>query len=166
MRGGKVSSSELKEFIQASYANAPPEKIGDYFLDKSISKPTGNVYHNPATKDTKVVHRGTKGAADWGNNAAYIAGLYKHTGRYKEAERVQQRAEAKYGAQNIDTIGHSQSGILARELGQNTKNIVTLNPAYMGEQEGKNETVIRSSGDFVSALHSPVDYVKNLFGKP
>jgi hypothetical protein len=36
----------------------------------------------------------------------------------------------------------------------------------MGEKEGKNETVIRSSGDVVSALHSPVDYVKGLFGRP
>jgi hypothetical protein len=166
MRGGKVSSSELKQFIQASYADEPPAKIGNYELDKSISKPTGVVYHNPATGDTKVIHRGTKGLSDWSGNIAYATGLYKHTGRYKEAERVQQRAEAKYGAQNIDTIGHSQSGILARELGKDTKNIITLNPAYMGEKEGKNETVIRSSGDVVSALHSPVDYVRGLFGKP
>ena len=138
MRGGKVSSQQLKQFIQASYNKKPPATIGNYELDKSISKPTGVVYHNPITNQTKVVHRGTSGAADWVNNAAYIAGLYKHTGRYKEAERVQQRAEAKYGAQNIDTIGHSQSGILARELGQNTRNIINLNPAYMGEKEGKN----------------------------
>ena len=60
MRGGKVTSQELKEFIQASYANAPPEKIGDYVLDTSLSKPTGVVYHNPATGDTKLIHTGTR----------------------------------------------------------------------------------------------------------
>ena len=92
MKGGKVSSSELKQFIQASYANAPPEKIGEYFLDKSISKPTGVVYHNPITNQTKVVHRGTSGAKDWVNNAAYMAGLYKHTNRYKKGAKLQKKS--------------------------------------------------------------------------
>ena len=165
MKGGKVSSKELKEFISASYADKPAEKIGNYVLDKSMSKPTGVVYHNPATKDTKVVHRGTKGAADWANNAAYMAGMYKDTNRYKKGQRLQQRAEKRYGAENIDTIGHSQSGILSRELGKNTKNIINLNPAYLGERQSPNETVIRSSLDPVSAVYSPINYVKGLFGK-
>ena len=159
--GGKVNSKELKQFIDASYK--PVDKIGDYEL--AMSNPTGVVYHNPVTNQTKVVHTGTKGIKDWGNNLAYVAGLYKHTHRYKEGERLQKRAEEKYGTQNPDTIGHSQGAVLARELGKNTKNIITLNPAYLGEKEGKNETVVRSSGDVVSALHAPIDYVKNLFGK-
>ena len=164
MRGGKVSSSELKQFIQASYADEPPAKIGDYQL--ATRNKGGVVYHNPLTNESKVVHMGTKGAADWANNLAYATGLYKYTNRYKQGKKLQQRAEAKYGTANTDTIGHSQGAILARELGKDTKNVITLNPAYMGEKEGKNETVIRSSGDVVSALHSPVDYVRGLFGKP
>ena len=66
--GGKVSSSELKQFIQASYADEPPATIGDYVLDTSLSKPTGVVYHNPITKDTKVIHTGTRNLSDWKNN--------------------------------------------------------------------------------------------------
>ena len=160
--GGKVTSQELKSFVKASYN--PVQKIGDYEYDSSISKPTVAVYSNPLTGETKVVHRGTSGAKDWANNLAYVAGLSKHTSRYKDAERVQQRAEAKYGSQNIDTIGHSQGAVYSRKMGQNTKNIINLNPAYLGEKEGKNETVIRSSLDPVSALKAPIDYVKNLFG--
>ena len=161
--GGKVTSQELKQFIGASYK--PVEKIGDFVLDKSISKPTGVVYHNPTTGETKVIHRGTQGAADWANNLALVTGLSKYTHRYKEADRVQQRAEAKYGSQNIDTIGHSQSAKYARDLGQNTKNVINLNPAYLGEKDGKNETVVRSQLDPVSALKAPIDYVRNLFGQ-
>jgi hypothetical protein len=160
--GGKVTSQELKSFVKASYN--PVDKIGDFILDTSISKPTVAVYNNPITGETKVVHRGTSGAKDWANNLSYVAGLSKHTSRYKDAERVQQRAEAKYGSQNIDTIGHSQGAVYSRDLGKNTKNIINLNPAYLGEKEGKNETVIRSSLDPVSALKAPIDYVKNLFG--
>jgi hypothetical protein len=160
--GGKVTSQELKSFVKASYN--PVDTIGDYVLHKSISKPTIAVYNNPLSGETKVVHRGTSGAKDWANNLAYVAGLSKHTSRYKDAERVQQRAEAKYGAQNIDTIGHSQGAVFSWELGQNTKNIINLNPAYLGEKEGKNETTVRSSLDPISALKAPIDYVKNLFG--
>ena len=98
MKGGKVSSKQLKEFISASYADKPPANIEGYELDTSISKPTALVYHNPLTNESKVVHRGTKGASDWVANTAYLAGLYKTTHRFKEGERVQQRAEAKYGA--------------------------------------------------------------------
>jgi len=54
------------------------------------------------------------GVLDWSNNAMY--GLvgdvgYKLTPRYKEALKVQQNAEKKYGAKNITTIGHSQGGL-------------------------------------------------------
>ncbi len=123
------------------------------------------VYHDKTTNQTRVVHRGTKGASDWVANTAYLSGLYKHTGRYKEGERVQQRAEGKYGTENTDTIGHSQGAILGRNLGQKTKNVITVNRAYLGEKQGKKDTVIRSSGDLVSAVYSPINYVKSLLGK-
>ena len=116
MRGGKVTSQELKQFIQESYKEDPAKKIGDYEL--TMRNKGGVVYHNPITNQTKVVHTGTKNAADWANNAAYLAGLYKTTNRYKQGQKLQQRAASKYGTENTDTIGHSQSGILARELGK------------------------------------------------
>ena len=163
MKGGKVTSQDLKQFIQESYKEDPAKKIGDYQL--STRNKGGVVYHNPITGDTKVVHTGTRNLSDWGNNLAYITGLYKTTNRYKQGQKLQQRAESKYGTENTDTIGHSQSGILARELGKNTRNIISLNPAYMGERQNPNETVIRSSGDLVSAVYAPIDYVKSLFGK-
>ena len=165
MKGGKTSSKQLKAFIDASYDKSRPEEIDGFKLDKELSKATGAVYHNPITKETKLIHRGTSGAKDWANNAMYAVGLYEHTNRYKKGKKLQERAEAKYGNEQTDTLSHSQGSILANKLGKNTKNIINLNPAYKGEATGKNVTNIRSSNDVVSALLKPANAIRNIFGK-
>lgn len=164
LHGGALSIDHIKKMLKASYkghsigiggkGENPPERIDDFILDKQLSGQYGVVYFNPRTGQTVVVHRGTKEAMDWTNNAMYAMGLYKFTNRYKTGLQMQRKAEKKYGAKNITTLGHSQGAILARELGQNTKEIITLNPAYKGEKPLKNEYNIRSSGDLVSVgLH-------------
>lgn len=153
LMGGALSINHIKKMLKASYKDAP-ERIDDFILDKQLSGQYGVVYFNPRTGQTVVVHRGTKEAMDWTNNAMYALGMYKYTNRYKTGLQMQRKAERKYGAKNITTLGHSQGAILARELGQNTKEIITLNPAYKGEKPLKNEYNIRSSGDLVSVgLH-------------
>lgn len=153
LSGGKLSINNIKLMLKASYEDAP-ERINDFILDKQLSGKYGVVYHNPMTNQTVVAHRGTKELIDWTNNLAYAVGAYKNTARYKTGKKMQQLAEKKYGAKNITTIGHSQGSALARELGQNTKEIITLNPAYKGEKPLKNEYNIRSSRDVVSVgLH-------------
>ena len=52
----------------------------------------------------------------------------------------------------METIGHSQGGVLARELGRNTKNIIQVNPSYLFERKGDKEIIVKSSGDIVSSL--------------
>jgi hypothetical protein len=163
MAGGALSINHIKKMLKASYngqsigiggkgENPPaPERIDDFILDKQLSGQYGVVYFNPRTGQSVVVHRGTKEAMDWTNNAMYALGMYKYTNRYKTGLQMQRKAEKKYGAKNITTLGHSQSAELARQLGQNTKEIITLNPAYKGEKPLKNEYNIRSSGDVVSA---------------
>ena len=151
LTGGRLSINHIKRMLKASYKDAP-EKIDDFILDKELSGKYAVVYYNPITGQTVVVHRGTEGTLnDWTNNLMYAVGKYKWTPRYQEGLRTQRKAEKKYGAKNISTIGHSQGAILARELGQNTKEIITLNPAYKGEKPLKNEYNIRSSRDVVSS---------------
>lgn len=158
LSGGKLSINHIKLMLKASYKDAP-ERIDDFVIDRSLSGQYGVVYHNPITGQTVVAHRGTKEAIDWTNNAMYALGGYKYTNRYKWGKKMQQAAEKKYGASNISTIGHSQSGVLTRELGKNTKEIINLNPAYKGEKPLKNEYNIRSSGDIVSiGLHGTNRY--------
>ena len=159
LRGGKRTVKEVKEFINASYDENPPEKIGDFILDKNLTTSTGKVYYNPQTREAVVVHRGTQGGADWSNNLAYLSGTYETTDRYKQGKKVQDEAEKKYGAKNISTLSHSQGSVLARKLGANTKEIINLNPAYKGEQELPNEYNIRSKSDVVSGILGVKQYL-------
>jgi hypothetical protein len=148
-----MKTKKIKKFIDASYQKNAPENINRFKLDKELSSDVAKVYN----KDHKavIVHRGTQGARDWKNNLAYVLGKYKSTDRFKEAKNIQNKAIDKYGASNISTIGHSQGGLLAHELGGKTKEIITVNPASLGEKRKANEYTIRSSGDIVSALSRP-----------
>ena len=158
--GGKLSPKEFELMLKESYKkpNQRDKTIGDYTIDESLSTPENVVYHNAKTGETKVAYRGTEGTLkDWSNNLKFAVGgmpLYTTTGRYKRAEDIQKQVENKYGTSNLDVLGHSQSGLLAKELGQNSKNIVTLNTAsspFYKNDKG-NQTNVRSTSDLVSAV--------------
>lgn len=156
-KGGALKGKEVDQFVKASYEDkkGSTKNIGDYKLDKSLSNAKAKVYHDPKTGKTVVANRGTKGTiSDWSNNAMYAIGLYNKTNRAKQAEATQKKVNAKYGKENVTNVGHSQSGETIREL--NKKGLVNqsivVNPASKHEKVRKNETVIRSSGDIVSAL--------------
>ena len=157
LSGGAVSASLVKQFIKASYEANPPQTIGNFQYDPSVSATTARVYHNPSTGQTVLVNRGTEGTlSDWTNNLQYTIGNYKNTARFKEAEKVQHMAEAKYGAKNISQISHSQGAVPARYLSKNVKEHISLNPAYKGEKEAENEYVVKSDFDPVSNAYDTI----------
>jgi hypothetical protein len=159
-RRGGYSGEELSDLIEkGSYEGK--SKVGDYVLDKKLSTEKAKVYYNSKTGKTVVAHAGTSGkgivgkAKDWGNNLIYAVGgdkLYKKTDRYKNAEKVQRAAEKKYG--KVDTIGHSQGGLLAEMVGgKDGGEILTVNKAahpLIKRSRGKNQTDIRHKDDIVS----------------
>jgi hypothetical protein len=151
-----MQAQVVKGLLDASYKDKAPEKIKGWTLDTSMGNKGTKVYYNANKGQAAVVHRGTQGLQDWKNNLTYlVTGKegYKQTDRFKRAEKVQNAAEAKYGKQNITTLGHSQGGLLARELGKDTRNVITVNPASLHEKPLKNEYTIRSSADVVSSLY-------------
>lgn len=157
IEGGSLKPYELKGMLNASYNNKIKD-VGDFVLDDTISSKTSRVFVNPYTGQTVVAHQGTKGITDWGNNLAYALGgkkLYKKTGRYKEAKRVQDRAMKKYGKEDITTIGHSQGGLQAEMLGSKGKETITVNKATrpLQNKKSKNQYDIRVEGDVVSSLN-------------
>jgi hypothetical protein len=165
MRGGKLKSTTLQGLLNASY-DKKVKKVDDFQQDRELSTKTSKVYVNPDTGQTVVAHKGTSGILDWGNNAVFaLTGVegYKQTPRFKEAEKVQKKAEKKYGDKNITTIGHSQGGLQAELLGKNTKEIITLNKATrpFGNRTSKNQYDIKTEGDLVSALN-PFQNQKNV----
>jgi hypothetical protein len=151
MKGRSIRVDDLEQILDASYKKDRPHNIDGYTLDTEISTPTVAVY----AKDhkAKIAIRGTEGTLkDWLNNAQYAVGNYEKTSRYAEAKDVMEKAKKKYD--DIDIMGHSQGAIGSRLLGKDVKNIIEVNPAYMGESHLPNETIIRSSRDPVSMLKS------------
>jgi hypothetical protein len=78
-----------------------------YKMDKSLSSMDTKVF----VKDGKplIVHRGTSNLKDWGDDALLAVGLGHYGTRYKNAQRVTQKAEEKYG-KPADSVGHSYGG--------------------------------------------------------
>ena len=157
LKGGDLSVDNLHGLLDASYTGV--DKVNDFDKDNELSTKTSKVYRDPNTNQVVVAHRGTSGLADWKNNLIYgVLGTkaYKKTDRYKEAERVQRAAEAKYGASNISTVGHSAGGAQAELLGQDSKEIITLNKAAVPfqnrEKRPDNQYDIRTKNDLVSKL--------------
>jgi len=148
-RGKSIRVDDLEDMLDASYKKDRPFNIDGYTLDTELSTPTVAVY----SKDhkAKITIRGTEGTLkDWLNNASYAIGNYEKTARFAEARDVVEKAKKKYD--DIDMLGHSQGAVGARLLGKDAKNIIQVNPAYMGEKHLPNETIIRSSRDPVSLL--------------
>ena len=81
------------------------------------------------------------------------------TNRFKHSKDIQKKAEAKYGKENVITLGHSLGGKIASDVGGDSDEIITLNKATgigwdaykkdLGSK--KNETNIRTTLDPVSA---------------
>jgi len=165
--GNGLKANTFKRLLEASYTGE--ENVEGFKLDKSISSNTSKVYTHPSGQ-VVVAHMGSSGVLDWGNNAVYGAigeVGYKLTPRYKEAYSVQQKAEKKYGAKNITTIGHSQGGLQARLLGGKSREIITLNKAtrpqeaIFGSSKKKNQYDVRARGDLVSLFRSPLQRQKD-----
>jgi hypothetical protein len=174
--GKGLKSTTFQKLLEASYSGV--EQVEGFTIDKSISSKTSKVYTHPSGQ-VVVAHRGTSGVLDWGNNAVYATlgdTGYKLTPRFKEAKKVQQTAEKKYGAKNVTTIGHSQGAYQAQLLGEKSREIITLNKAtrpqelIYGSSKKKNQYDVRSSTDLVSLFRNPLqlknDKTINDLGNP
>ena len=160
LSGGKMNTKVMKRFLDASYdGKKAAQNIDGYIRDTSLSGDRVSVYHNPATGKAIVVHRGSQGIHDWGNNLRMAFGWnMSSTKRFKHAKDIQQQAENKYGKQNITTLGHSLGGKIASDVGQDSDEIITLNKAtgigqdaYKKDMGSKsNETNVRTTLDPVS----------------
>jgi len=153
--GGKMSISQFQKFLTNSYSKTPEQKIDDFEYDPELSIDRAKVYHDPKTGHAVITHTGTDSATDWLNNLAISAGVYKYTPRYKNAKKAQEATEKKYGKQNVSTTGHSQGARISELVGKNSKEILTLNKATnpFEQHSSKNQTDVRSSGDWVSSLN-------------
>ena len=151
--GSGLPADTLQDLLDASYGEDTIP--AGWQKDKALSTNQNKVFVGPGGQAV-VAHRGTTGTVqDWANNVAYGLGgttAYRQTGRYQKAARVQSAAEEKYG--DVLTIGHSQGGLLAQELGKGE--IITLNkasrPSDLFQKKRPRQTDVRSSIDIVSNM--------------
>jgi len=156
--GGAIHSEDLRKLLHSSY-NPEIGDINGYTLDRELSNELGKVYHKDG--QAYVVHRGTKGALDWLNNAVltYSPFAYKQTSRYKKGKELQEKALQKYAGSKIDVLGHSQGAKLAELASRGDSrinNVITYNRPVLAydlyQNPAKNLYDVRTSADIVSAL--------------
>lgn len=154
-KGLEVKNIQL--LLKNSYKIPPDPKVGEFNLDKALSGRRVQVYTRANSKQVVVVHRGTQGTKDWATDLYYATGGdTSTTRRFQHALEVQKKAEAKYGANNITSLGHSLGSLVNSTVAQNSKEIINLNKAVSPldavKKTSDKEINIRTSGDPVSAL--------------
>ncbi len=123
------------------------------------------VYYSKKRNHCVVVHRGTYDAFDLPNAECAMElcpvfktcsppGIkkckYKDTRRFKVSEMIQKWAEEKYSQRNVTTLGHSQGGLLAALVGQNSKEIIKIQPLHRETyKDTDKEITIRSVNDLI-----------------
>lgn len=157
IEGGKLPVSDIQGLLKQSYSDSIPTDYKDYIVDKELSGKRVQVYKKRNSPQTVVVHRGTKGIQDIGNDIKYILGFdISNTKRAKHSQEIQRKAEQKYGAENVSTLGHSIGSKLASLVGSNSKEIINYNkavsPSDAFTKVKPNEYNIRTSKDIVSTL--------------
>ncbi len=126
-------------------------KTNGYIYDPTISNDKAQVYRKNG--GTTIVHRGSKTAHDFFDDALIIAGLGAYTHSQKNSNRVSERSRKKYGSDNINHTGHSLGGYLAEMSAKPNEKVDTLNKHNVGLfREKKNANVLnyRNSQDLAS----------------
>ena len=160
-KGGALSSHVMSDLLAQSYETKNKKKrrteIDGFHIDPSLSGERAQVWYNPTTKQAVVVHRGTASFQDVMTDARLFFGD-KSGKRFRHADNIQKKAEAKYGKAHVSTIGHSLGSSVAEKVGQGSKEVLTLNkPTTLedlakGKKVSEKQTDVRTKYDPVSIL--------------
>ena len=125
-----------------------------YVIDKKLSTDNEQVYYNPLNKDLLVNVTGTHNFSDIGTDVYLAFGGLKKTNRYKEADKVLQKAKAKYDENKVIVTADSLGGSIVQGIAKKTDKVYTYNAGYtIGQKtKGGNQQNYRNKGDLVSLL--------------
>ena len=71
IEGGGLKVAQIKDFLNASYAENPLNQLGEFQLDIELTNLYVKVYFSISNKKVIVIHRGTKEAVDFLNILTY-----------------------------------------------------------------------------------------------
>lgn len=155
MKNKKIHKT--RALIKASYNHDHPLPK-NIQRDNELSSKRVSVFHNSNKTKSYVVHRGTYSAKDWLTDFAATLG-YENGKRFKHSAKIQLKAENKYGAKNVHTIGHSLGGRIAEKVGQRSGDITTYNKfatprsiisSYLHKKTPQHQTDLRTTNDLAS----------------
>ncbi len=157
--GKTYSGNHVRHFMEDSYtykkgAAVKGTEHHGYEVDHELSSRRAQVYYNPTTGDSVVVHRGTADLNDWMTDARYTLFGSKDLDRFDHSKKVQKSAEEKYGKERVTTMGHSLGGALAEDSASKESKVITYNKAAVDPNKKikENQTDIRSHNDIVSKI--------------
>lgn len=152
--GGKIPVKSIKGILANGY-NHDKEYVDDYILDKELSGQRAQVYVNKNNNQVVINHRGTQGSSDILTDLGLLYNN-KSNKRFNHSKKVTQDAKKKYGNDyKYVQMGHSLGSALAKEANKDNDELIGVNPAVTEISKQKpNETIIRSSYDPISILHS------------
>jgi hypothetical protein len=160
MVGGKLAVKDIKNLIDASYVKGN-KNIDGFDIDNELSDNYVKVFKKKDDPShAVVVHRGSADFTDWYLDSKIARGKsIEDSSRYKHSLDIQKRAEQKYGANNVSTVGHSLGSFLSSNVGKNSKEIINLNrpvvpTTKVHPETPANEYHIRSTRDVVSGTQN------------
>jgi hypothetical protein len=160
-KGKGLPVNQFQDFLKNSYEQVATQKnnLHGYNRDNDLSGRRVQVYNNPTTNKTIVTHRGTSDLSDVATDlklGLFPKGYY-NSKRYLHSKDIQNKAESKYGAENVLTAGHSLGARLASDLGKNSSEVLTYQKPTIPRdvifnKANKKETHVRAYNDPVSIL--------------
>ena len=80
-----------------------------------------------------------------------VAGGFKDTIRYKQADETLKAAKAKYNPSDVSLTAHSLGGRIIQDIAKPSDNVFALDPGQtIGQKVKGNQNIYRSAGDIVS----------------
>jgi hypothetical protein len=158
-KGGSLPVHNIYKSIMNGYTYPKIEDLDDFVFSKNGSDKEIQLYVNEKEKRIIINFIGTYTLFDWSNNYSYVMGKYKKTKRFKRARDAFLKITDDYKDYKVILVGHSQSAVITnllnKEFPHKIYEVISLNPASLGENERDNEYNIRSRIDLVSLLHKP-----------
>jgi hypothetical protein len=152
----ELSPTEIKNLLKLSY-DKRLVSYKNFKLDPTLSGQRVKVYYNDKLGKAIVVHRGTQGVQDMVTDAKSALG-FDESNRIKYAEEIQNKAQKKYGADNIISLGHSLGAHINSVVSPDNQTQINLNrpvmPATINKKKGKKQVDIYHQYDLVSLLKS------------